>query len=218
MSYQTLEQTTQDVIGLLSQATGVGVQVYAQPRIELLVNKTFELLYNRQWWPGYMRWFQGALDGTNGIITTDISDIKRYEDVRAVFQSGSDTPLPQLSDECNPYDLPSGQTLFIDSYEATDPEKVFRVWSATATGTIAVHARIMPDTFVSSDEIRFDSLALVYGAAWAYAEDDGTNPGATQKFQTLFENRVKDIECEVQHKPIALDGRTVKIPSQWYVR
>lgn len=218
MSYLTLQEITQDTTAILTQAAGVGVQRYAEPRIELLLNLCFEMLYNRQWWPNYMRWFTGTLDGTNGVVTADISTIKRYQDVRAVFQSGSDSPLPELSSECNPNDLPTGQIMFIDPYEATDPDKVFRVLSPTSTGTLAIHGRLMPSRFVASDTVRFDNLALMYGAAWAYAEDDATNPGAAQKFQVLFEGRVKDIEAEIQHKPISLDGRTVKIPNQWWIK
>jgi hypothetical protein len=163
-----------------------------------------------------MRWYTNvALDGVNGVVTADISAIKRYQDVRAVFAAGSDTPLMQLSYEINAGDIPAGQLLFIDSYEATDPTKVFRVWSPTATGNVSIHARLQPDRFVASDTIRFDNLALTYGAAWAYAEDDAGAPGVAQKFQTLFENRVRDIEAELTNKPISLDRTAVRIPIYW---
>lgn len=219
MAYRTLSQITQDTIGILSQATGVGVQRYAEPRINLLVNLTFEMLIIRRWWPNYMRWYTACpLDGTIGVVTTDISAIKRFQDVRGVFQAGSDQPLPVLPSEMNPGDIADAQLMFVDSYEATNPEKVFRVWSPTATGNLSVHARIQPDRYVADDLIRFDNIALMYGCAWAYAEDDADSPGAAQKFQTLFENRVRDIEAELNNQPISLDKTTVKIPSQWWVK
>jgi hypothetical protein len=116
----------------------------------------------------------------------------------------------------NPFDIPSGQLTFIDSND--DDEKVFKVWSPTATGTLAIHARLQPDRYLADNIVRFDALALTYGAAWAYAEDDGTNPGASEKFQKLFVNRVTDLEVELTNKPIALNKTASFIPNQWWVQ
>lgn len=38
-------------------------------------------------------------------------------------------------------------------------------------------------------EVPMDAQLLINGACYDYMEDDGTNPGATQKFQNAFENR-----------------------------
>lgn len=216
MAWLTLREITQDVISNLSQAGAVGTQRYAEPRIQLLVNQCFEMLFDRQWWPQFMRWYLDApLDGSSGVVTTDISAITRYEDIRAVFRAGHDRPLPELPDELNPGDIPPGELVFIDSNDTTG--KVFKVWSQTASANLSIHARIKPARYVPDDEVKFDPLALTYGAAWAYAEDDGTNPGAAQKFQVLFENRVGIIEAMVNSKPVALNKRAVFVPNNWWV-
>jgi hypothetical protein len=216
MAWKTLRELTADVINNLSQAGGVGSQRYAEPRIELLLNQCFEMLLDRQWWPQLMEWFLNCpLDGTTGVVTTDISAITRFEDIRAVLPAGSDRQLARLPLEINPGDIPAGQLTFIDSSSIAD--KAFRVFSATTTGNLTIHARLKPATFTANDEVKFDSLALVYGAAWAYAEDDGTNPGAAQKFQLLFENRVSIIEAMLNDKPIALNKRATFVPNSWWV-
>lgn len=216
MTYATLDQITQDVAINLSQAGGVGVQRYAEPRIQLYINQCFKLLLPRQWWPELMTWYTGTLDGTVGVMTSDISNIKHYDDIRAVFVSGSDTPIPRLPLEINPFDIPAGELVFIDAYN-DDPDKVFRVWSLTASASLSVHARSRPDTFIGTDTIRFDALVLTYGAAWAYSEDDGTNPGAIQKFQNLFETRLAQLEAMVNSKSVALNARGSLVQSQWWV-
>jgi hypothetical protein len=109
MAWSTLREITQDTISNLSQAGGVGTQRYAQPRIELLVNQCFSMLYNRQWWPQFMRWYNLPLDGSSGVVVGDISAITRFADIRAVFPSGSSRPLPVLPLNLNPFDIPSGQ-------------------------------------------------------------------------------------------------------------
>ena len=217
MAWKTLREITQDVITSLSQAGGVASQRYAEPKIQLLVNQCFGMLMDRQWWPQLMEWFLSCpLDGTTGLVTTDISAIKRYEDVRAVFRDGSDQPIPRLPLEINPGNIPPGVLTFIDASATED--KVFRVFSPTATGNLSIHARLKPDTFLPNSTVKFDDLALVYGAAWAYAEDDGTNPGAAQKFQILFENRVGVLEAMLNDKPVALNKRATFIPNQWWVQ
>lgn len=214
MAYVSLSAITQTTIGLLSQAGGVGTQRYSEARIQGLIQLTFEMLFLRQWWPQFMQGFTCTLDGTTGVVVEDISSITRYQDIRAVFQSGSDVQLQQLPAELNPLGLQDARIMFIEPNN-TDG-KVFRVWSPTATGTLYVHARLEPAVYTPDDIVKFDRLALAYGAAWAYAEDDGTNPGASQKFQILFENRVHDLEAELLDKPISLDNTSVKFPTMWW--
>lgn len=213
----TLRDIANDVILMLSQAGVTGVQTYSSPQIKVLINQCFKMLLDRQWWPDYMDWFRGTLDGSSGVVVEDIAVITRYMDVRAVFPSGSNAPLPRLPNEIDPFNISGTNMLFIDGNAQRNTEKVFRVWPLAAIGTISIHARLKPDTYTDNDEIIFDDLALSYGAAWAYAEDDGTNPGASQKFQTLFENRVKDLEAALNDKPVALNNVSVQIPNQWWI-
>lgn len=215
--YKTVEVLAQDVFKMLSIAGGVGTQRYSEQQTYLLLEQCFDVLYIRQWWPDLMQWFSPlTLDGTTGLVIEDISAIKRFEDIRAVYVPNSDRPLPILPSSINPYNILDAQVLFIDSNATND--KVFKVFSANATGTVAVHARLHPGTFVPSTQIKFDSLALELGVAWFMSEDDATNPGQANKFQVMFENRIKDLEAELSSKPISLDHSTVNYPNGWWVR
>jgi hypothetical protein len=61
---------------------------------------------------------------------------------------------------------------------------------------------------VANDTIYFDDQALILGATYDYLEDDGTNPNATQKFQSLFESRVNQLKDNFNNDPISLDPVT----------
>ena len=61
---------------------------------------------------------------------------------------------------------------------------------------------------MSTDEIDFDDQALILGSVFDYLEDDGTNPSATQKFQLLFEARVRQLKNAFNSAPISLDPVT----------
>ena len=212
--YVTLNQIVQDAIALLSQANGTGTQRYSQPRLELIVNNLFDQLYARQWWPDLMDFFDLPLDGMNGLPVGDMSAIKRYADIKTVFYDGGDVPLPQLPSTMNPNNVADGMGLYVSPQSAV-ADKVFRVWSKTATGRVQFWARLHPGRYTANQIVKFDGTALALGAAWAYAEDDGTNPGATQKFQNMFDNRINVLENELKDKPLITRPGYNTIPQQW---
>ena len=86
--------------------------------------------------------------------------------------------------------------------------RVFQIWPKTSTGNIIVRIRTKPDDFVSTDDIDFDAQALILGSAYDYLEDDGTNPSATQKFQGMYEARVRQLKNNLSNAPISLDPVT----------
>jgi len=153
------------------------------------------------------------LDGTLGVVTVDLTSlVKRFDDLRVIYPDNSNTSLTRLSSTTtNPNNL-TGTTPI--HYEALGPTfsnkttKVFNVWPRTATGNIDVQYRTKPDTFTPTDTIDFDDQALILGSVFDYLEDDGTNPNATQKFQLLFEARVKQLISNDNHGPISLDPIT----------
>lgn len=213
--YVTLNEIVQDIISLLSQAGGTGSQRYSQPRIELIVNNLFDQLYVRQWWPQLMDWYNLPLDGVNGLPVGDMSAVKRYEDIKGVFFDGSDMPLPELpTTNFNPINVAPGQGLYISPQNAV-VDKVFRVWSPTTVGNVQFWARLHPGRYTSNQVVKFDRTALVLGGAWAYAEDDGSNPGATQKFQNMFDSRMSILENELKDKPITTRPGYHQIPRTW---
>ena len=182
--------------------SGTGIQTYAEDTIAEMIQHKFDVLFDEVFWPQFCTWYTWTLDGTLGVVTTDLTDIiKKYEDIQVVFADNSNTALTKLANlTTNPFTL-AGTTPI--HYEALGPTfsnnttRVFRVWPLASTGDVIVRVRTKPDTFVGTDEIDFDDL-----------EDDGTNPNATQKFQLLFEARVNQLKDNFNDAPISLDPVT----------
>ena len=65
---------------------------------------------------------------------------------------------------------------------------------------------ILPISNAQDNEVNFDEQALILGASYDYAEDDGTNPAATDKLQNMFESRVKQLRNLRNETPVALDN------------
>ena len=209
----TLTQLVDRVADRLSMVGGIGVQTYAEDRIGEMIQHKFDVLFDKAFWPQFCAWYQWSLDGTLGIVTTDLTNIlKRFEDIQVIFRADTSTPVTKLSaTSINPFTI-TGQTPV--SYDALGPgdankvSRVFRIWPLISNSDLVVRVRTKPDAFVGSDTIDFDEQALILGATYDYLEDDGTNPNATQKFQNLFESRVNQLVDNLNSAPISLDGVT----------
>ena len=209
----TLSTLIDRIADRLSMVAGTGVQTYAEDRIAEMVQHKFDVLFEEVFWPQFLTWATWTLDSTLGVITTDVTELlKRFEDIRVVFPENSNTPLTKISAiTTNPFELSGTTPIHYESLGPTASNKVtrvFQIWPKTSTGDIIVQYRTKPDTFVSTDEIDFDDQALILGAVFDYLEDDGTNPNATQKFQLLFEARVKQLKNTFNSAPISLDPGT----------
>ena len=192
----------------MSMVSGSGVQIYAEDVIGDMIQHKFDVLFDEAWWPQFTNWGTLTLDGTNGQSTTDLTSlIKRFDDIRVLFPENSNTPMTVLSaSTTNPFEL-SGTTPI--HYERDSlASKVFHVWPKASTGKVIIHYRTKPDDFTESDTVDFDNQAIILGAVYDYLEDDGTNPNATQKFQALFESRVKQLKNNLSAAPISLDPVT----------
>ena len=209
----TLQQLIDRAADRLSMFPGTGVQVYAEDTLGEMIQHKFDVLFEEAYWPQFFSWAQWTLDGTLGIVTTDLTDlIKRFGDIRVVFPENSSTPLTVMSAlTTNPFELSGTTPIHYESLGPADDNKtsrVFQIWPKTATGNVIVGYRTKPDMFAVIDEVDFDDQALILGACFDYAEDDGTNPNATQKFQLLFEARVKQLKKTLNNTPISLDPVT----------
>lgn len=209
----TLTQLITRTADRLSMVSGTGVQTYAEDRIAEMIQHKFDVLFEEVFWPQFLTWATWTLDGTLGIVTTDVTSLlKRYEDIRVMFPESSTTPMTKMSAlTTNPFTLSGTTPIHYESLGPSDANKisrVFQIWPKSATGDIIVQYRTKPDTFISTDEINFDDQALILGATFDYLEDDGTNPNATQKFQLLFEARVKQLKNTFNSAPISLDPVT----------
>jgi hypothetical protein len=199
----------------LSMAAGTGVQVYAEDRIAEMIQHKFDVLFTEVFWPQFSSWTTYTLDGTLGVVTADLTDVvKRFEDIRVVYPENSNTALTKLTAlTTNPNTLSGTSPIHYESLNTSASNKitkVFNIWPKASTGNVDINYRTKPDTFTSNTEIDFDDQALILGATFDYLEDDGTNPNATQKFQLLFESRVKQLKNELNSGPISLDPASAR--------
>jgi len=204
----------QETIQSLSMVTGNSVQLYAEDRVASYVQQAFDFVFDEIWWPKYTQWFERTLDGTLGVPTTKLSTVKEFEHIRAVYREDYNIPLPQINDLMNPFVLTGTTPLYYGAYEGTD--YVIQFWPKTATGTVYINAKVKPDEFSAQDVPRMDRTLLVNAAAWDYASDDGTNPGAVQKFQQKYERRLQQIRANQNQRPIELDPRLREYPQEWW--
>jgi len=197
----------------ISMVSGTGVQIYAEDRIAEMIQHKFEVLFDEVFWPQFCSWHQWTLDGTLGIVTTDLTTLlTRFDDIQVIFPESSNSALTKLAAiTTNPFELSGTVPIHYEALGPLDTNKVsrvFQIWPKSATGIIVSRIRTKPDTFTATDEIDFDDQALIIGAAYDYLEDDGTNPNATQKMQLLFEARVKQLKNNFNDAPISLDPVT----------
>ena len=215
----TLSQLIARAADRMSMAAGTGVQIYAEDRIAEMIQHKFDVLFSEVFWPQFCAWSTWTLDGTLGVITTDVTDlIKNFEDIQVMYPADSNSALTLISHlTLNPFTLSGTTPIHFDALGPTDAQKtsrVFFIWPKTATGDVIVRYRTKPAAFSPESEIDFDDQALILGAVYDYLEDDGTNPNATQKFQNLFEARVKQLRKQFEDAPISLDP-TATIPQSF---
>ncbi len=207
----TLNQLVARTAERMSMVGGTGIQLYGEDRIAEMIQHKFDILFDEAWWPQFMAWYQWTLDGSTGIVTTDLTDIlKRFEDIRIIYPEDSNVSLTLLPTTINPFEL--GGTVPVHYEGSTNAARRFLVWPKAASGDIIVHVRIKPDTYTGDQTVDFDDQALILGATYDYLEDDGTNPAATDKFQGLFESRVQQLKKNLTQAPMALDPLT-RLPS-----
>lgn len=206
----TLAQLVARTADRLSMVAGTGVQIYAEDRIAEMIQHKFDVLFEERFWPQFNTWVTWTLDGTLGVVTADLTDlVKRFEDIRVIFPSNSNAALTKISALTqNPFVLSGSTPIHFDALgpnSGNKTEKVFFIWPKSSTGNLVSQFRTRPDTFTANDTVDFDDQALILGATFDYLEDDGTNPNATQKFQLLFEARVKQLKRTLDDSPISLD-------------
>ena len=204
----TFSQLITKVANRMSMVGGAGVQIYAEDVIGDMIQHKFDVLFDEAWWPQFTNWGTFTLDGTNGQSTTDLTSlIKRFDDIRVIFPENSNTPMTVLSaSTTNPFELSGTSPIHYEIDSSSS--KVFHIWPKASTGDIIVHYRTKPDDFTEASTVDFDDQAIILGSVYDYLEDDGTNPNATQKFQALFESRVKQLKNNLSAAPISLDPVT----------
>lgn len=200
------------VITELSQVPGVATQLYSANRIQQHVQDAFQMEFDDFWWPQYETFVQSGLDGATGALTQDLQGplgfITDYTNIKSVWPGVTQRKVRELPQSVNPYAL-SGATwpmYMVPDY--TVPNRPFKVFPVTATGTVTVQAVQRPTMPLSLDTVLYlDMLMLQYDAAWMYCVDDGTIPAQVNKFQMLAAKRRTIARSMTSQQPIPLDPR-----------
>ena len=210
----TFGQIVTKVLQRLALVEGLDAQIYAEPRIQLAVQHKFDLIFREYWIPEYTTWQEEfMLDGVSGVVTADLSTrIKDFRDLHSVFWEGSHKPMPMapLSTRDSDVTYPSLRQL------GTNTSKWFKVLPTTTSGKVFVSYRTKPDDFEEDgDEIHMDQQLLLLGSCWDVLEDDGTNPGASDKFRVLFQDALAQFNRQQHNIPLDTMMPTTSVVNRW---
>jgi len=189
------------VLQRLALVEGLDAQIYAEPRIQLAVQHKFDMIFREYWLPDYTTYQEPhTLDGVTGTITDALDDkLKDWRDLHSVFWEGSHKPLPIAPMNVRDIDInyPSLRPL------GNNKTKWFRVLPVNTIGKVYVTYRTKPNDFEEdSDEIFMDTQLLMLGTCWDVLEDDGTNPGASDKFRILFQDALSQFNRQTFNIPL----------------
>lgn len=219
MAFLTYTNLIQRVIRRLRMVPGYATQLYAEDVIGDMIQDVYGTVRQERWWDHLMYWETVELDGSTGVITTTLDNLREgFEDVQYIFYGTSNLPLPQLTSDINPYRLSGTTPRYVEPLAADDDPSgnlIFRVWPLESVATIAddnplrVRVRRDPTNLFTDAQVvvPFDAMCLVNGAAHKYAAGDGTNPTQVEEFRVAFEARLKQLRARHSKAVIQLDPR-----------
>lgn len=212
----TVDAAVRRVTTLLSQVSGENVQLYAEDKIIDMLQNSYNSLFDKLWWPNRMRRETKALNGTSGEVTVVFTALTKFEDIKHVFREGIATPLPEIQLNRNP-DIITGSTVRAYEYSGTTG-KFFKCYPVTSTENVIVHYRERQADFVEDTqaEIDFDVDLLVFAAVYDYLEDDGTNPGATEKYRAKLNAKFTAAKAKYGTRIIPYRKGRALIPDVWF--
>ena len=209
----TMNVLISNTLTRLTMASGVGSQTYAEDRIALAINEAFISVFEMRFWNRYREQTTYALDGTTGVVTSDLTDVIRdFNDIEYVWLSGYSPPLPIL-----PKHVPQSMVRKKSIIPYANAAKVFKVLPADTTGNVIVSYRTRPETdYAEEDDVPMDRFLLVYKACYDILVDEGTNEAGVAKFLSLYNQRLESLEKMEGAQERSLHDYTVADgPNQW---
>lgn len=202
------------VLQRLALVEGLDAQIYAEPRIQLAVQHKFDLIFREYWLPEYTTYQEvHTLDGLTGQITDSLQDkLNDWRDLHSVFWESSHRPLPLAPMTARDIDIqyPSLRPL------ANNITKWFKILPPTTIGKVYITYRTKPVDFMKdSDPIMLDTQLLLLGTCWDVLEDDGTNPGAADKFRILFQDALSQFNRQKFNIPLDTIQPTRSTVNRW---
>lgn len=210
---ETLRYFIDEILTRLSMESGIDTQVYTEDRVRMAIQHKFDILFDEYWFPQFTTWQEEyQLDGVTGTIVGNLSTkIKRFVDIRNVFNDYSGYPLPRAPNTLRTKDItnPCVQSV-------PDATKVFRIIPITSAGSVYITYRTRPPRFENDDDlVDMDEQAIILGSCWDIINDDGTNSGAEDKFRMLYNAREEQLR-KLQHNFEASGNPRETIPTRWW--
>ena len=203
------------VLQRLALVEGLDAQIYAEPRIQLAVQHKFDMIFREYWIPEYTTYQeQHTLDGVTGQITDSLENkLNDWRDLHSVFWENSPRPLPIAPMNVRDIDIqyPSLRPNGVDKI------KWFKVLPLSTTGKVYTTYRTKPVDFEKDDDIIYmDTQLLMLGSCWDVLEDDGTNPGAADKFRILFQDALSQFNRQQFNIPLDTRQAANSTVNRWW--
>jgi hypothetical protein len=221
MADKLLSDLITDIETEMYQVSGPAVQIYTQALIVSKINDAFITFFDDKniIWKRFLTSATFTLDGTTGETTTGVTgSFTDYDDILFIYPASSDRPLNKWNLNRNPALITGSQPLMY-RYSTTG-ERLFQVLPLTAEGDVVVIGKRRPSNWpfddIEEDTVPFDYLAIKYYVCMQMLAEDGANPGAADLMKSKWQARYKELEIKNQREPIALNGITGQVPSQWY--
>ena len=207
----------------LSQVEGAVTNLYGTPRTIQHIQDAYLSLIEEFGDDVLYEYFDGTLDGTTGVIDDDLTTaldnhvIDRWEDIIHVWNDGEDKPLPIVPPRMNIRNIEGGNTRYIASNDTQ--YRPFKCFPLTADHDVVILARAYPELPLEAESyIYIDRLLVTYYAAYLYAQDDASVPGQVDKFERLYEQRLKQLKSVRNNQPVLLDPRSGSNTNTWNER
>jgi len=221
----TVREIVDATLKYIGEVSGPGVQTYSEDIVFDSVVRGFDLMFKRRFWEQYIKWFSSPLDGTLGIISSNLlSKVRDFEDFIAVYRNGQTFPLPIKPSRLNPYAIGTGnRVLMWTSLHVTDTNyagRKLQFYPVASTDTVNIGAREYPlsaeaEAWDWEDVMYLDMHLLTYAGAYAVLASDDLNSQAASMAQAAMESKYKDIVSGLSSHPLASTYRS-GIPDQWY--
>lgn len=174
----------------LSMMSGTGTQVYAEDKLLTLIQSTFNLCFDFNYWSRFTDVYEFDLDGSTGKVVQDLSKVlKSFTDVQQIFVD--DKVLPKMSSNVNPFVYNGTTPLF---YMNSNDDKIFKAVPFNSVGKVYVRLRVKPNDFDFNSVVPFDEDAIILGVCYEYSVDDDDNKLASQKFAEMFRQRLEALK------------------------
>jgi hypothetical protein len=219
----TIRQIVEDSTELIGEVAGVGVQTYTEDQLRNHAIRGFNLLFKKNAWEQYRKWFRLSLDGTLGVVSTDsFESVLDFEDFIGVYRDAETKKLPILPKGFNPYTISGTQVNFYTSLHVTDAnyaKRRLQFYPTTSVGFVNILARVYPLTapetqFDWEDTFYLDRDLLVYATSFMALIVNSLNADAAATCKSLMEGRYADIIAGLSDHPIPISTNPT-IPRAW---